>query len=351
MVINNHIVLSKKDTNCIKGISIVLIVLHNLLRLKSGFVENEFYYDQNNVVYALSADWEQMYSMLLTFFGWYGVPCFIFITGYGLTTKYAVNDYTIRSFSVLEHMKKLEILSLPLILFYIVRYFQNVSGSWSIIRILSFTTFSANIFYFKNLSIEWYIGLTAQLYVLWYLCYAKKFIRIPVLFFLCVLLLIGSITVFPDNYLLFFRHNFIGWIIPFLGGCYFHRIRVPQIVLKHNLITLLLSSFLLVLCSMSKYSWFFGDVFAIIIAVSITRYLQMRFFVFIGTISANIYVLQQIVRPYYFGIPFDYESSPFLVSMLYLLVNITIAYIYTCFCGWIYRVVFDKLQLFKRKTI
>ncbi len=85
--------LNRTECNILRGIAIVGIVLHNYCHwLRPIVKENEYQFNQHNV------DWfnnvmahgfnERTFFHLLSFFGHYGVPIFLFLSAYGLVMKY-----------------------------------------------------------------------------------------------------------------------------------------------------------------------------------------------------------------------------------------------------------------------
>lgn len=85
--------LTKKDTNIIKGIAILLIVVHNYVHLRTDRGENEVDFDMSrifNVFFKILEDPLNVFETFFTFFGHYGVQLFILISAYGLTKKHMV---------------------------------------------------------------------------------------------------------------------------------------------------------------------------------------------------------------------------------------------------------------------
>ena len=93
----NSAILSRPACNALRGLAIIGIFLHNYCHWLGPIVkENEYQYFQHNV------DWlnQVMVSMdlnlpvhLLSFFGHYGVPVFLFLSAYGLVMKYAATPH------------------------------------------------------------------------------------------------------------------------------------------------------------------------------------------------------------------------------------------------------------------
>lgn len=84
--------LTKTECSALRGIAILGIVMHNFLHwLRPMVKENEYQFHQNNVDGIMGVlsrlDWD-IPLQLFSFFGHYGVPVFLFLSGYGLVKKY-----------------------------------------------------------------------------------------------------------------------------------------------------------------------------------------------------------------------------------------------------------------------
>ena len=87
-----------------RGIAILAIVLHNYCHWLGKMVqENEYQFSERNVrrlmVEVAHPSWE-LITHLISFFGHYGVPIFLFLSAYGLVVKYERKpDVTVTSHS------------------------------------------------------------------------------------------------------------------------------------------------------------------------------------------------------------------------------------------------------------
>lgn len=81
--------LDEKDSLALKGAAILAIVLHNYFHLISPVTENEFNFDPDRfqalLVHLSPTDGIQA---LFSYFGHFGVQIFIFLSAYGVATKY-----------------------------------------------------------------------------------------------------------------------------------------------------------------------------------------------------------------------------------------------------------------------
>ena len=84
--------LNRQQCQALRGIAIIGIFLHNYCHWLKGIVrENEYQYFERNVSgldgVMANTDWN-LPLHLLSFFGHYGVPLFLFLSAYGLVLKY-----------------------------------------------------------------------------------------------------------------------------------------------------------------------------------------------------------------------------------------------------------------------
>ncbi|MDL2227682.1 acyltransferase [Odoribacter sp. OttesenSCG-928-L07] len=167
--------ISKDNTNVIKGIAILSIMLHNLFHhiAPMNIGENEFYFSANLVkefLHLIGSEPFEIINILFSFLGHYGVQLFIFISGYGLAMSMLKKNSKWMTF-VVDRLKKLYPLLLTGIIVYIlwtVVYKVHFIGNyeWSALKhkLLFIHTFLPN----EGLSIVgpwWFFGLIFQLYL------------------------------------------------------------------------------------------------------------------------------------------------------------------------------------------
>jgi len=83
---------SREDTNFLKGIAILLIILHNYYRWVNPIIgENEFWFSSSYIMRSyifLRTNPLELFHVFFNFLGHYGVQAFIMISAYGLTLSY-----------------------------------------------------------------------------------------------------------------------------------------------------------------------------------------------------------------------------------------------------------------------
>ncbi|MEO6219513.1 MAG: acyltransferase family protein, partial [Ginsengibacter sp.] len=81
--------LSKNDTKALKGVCILMIVLHNFFHVLPGWeIENEFWFSRSNYKFIrgniTGSNFFDALGLLFSYFGHYGVNAFVFLSSYGL---------------------------------------------------------------------------------------------------------------------------------------------------------------------------------------------------------------------------------------------------------------------------
>jgi len=93
----NSPILSRQTCNALRGLAIIGIFLHNYCHWLGPIVkENEYQYFQHNVDWLTQVMGNPDLNLpihLLSFFGHYGVPVFLFLSAYGLVMKYEAKPH------------------------------------------------------------------------------------------------------------------------------------------------------------------------------------------------------------------------------------------------------------------
>lgn len=114
---------TRDDTNVIKGVAILSIILHNLLHWISpspGENEFDFYRDRvNNFIDGIINFPLESINLIISYFGHYGVQLFVFVSGMGLAYSMCKKPRTWGNFMI-DRIKKLYPLLLTGILFFVL---------------------------------------------------------------------------------------------------------------------------------------------------------------------------------------------------------------------------------------
>lgn len=301
--------LSKQECNALKGMAIIFIFIHNYCHLLTNApTENEYSWSIERTYKFYTAFPGDFFVSLFSFFGHYGVPIFVFLSGYGLARKYSLIEMQkIFMFDYLKkHYLKLFKLMFPgLILYQAVSLI--LSGRFDNLSVVSFV---AQILFINNLiptcfsaivpGPYWYFGLTMQLYVLYLLMCRFGFLKKWILLAMCLLALFLSKE--HHNMTVWLKYNFIGSFLPFLLGLYFANNYKSQVFELKRMIALLImisSLFLLFLLEFNFYTWVFACVpilcFSICFIKSFGKSV-IKCLATVGKVSHLVFVIHPIFR-------------------------------------------------------
>ena len=360
--------LTRTECTAMRGIAILAIMLHNYCHYVKGIVkENEYqFFDKriDGLWESLTSPDEFLPMHLLSFFGHYGVPVFLFLSGYGLVRKYekesrrqghdsGENSATspLDSFSFLRYhyLKLLRMLIVGFVLFIMVDavtpgrfpfHWDNV-----IAQLLMYINVLPEPDKIIWPGIYWFFGLMMQFYIVYrLLLYRRSSWLVVVLIAVCWLL---QVFCDPDGDTLNrLRYNFIGGMLPFglgilLGRSWGEGVRsqesgVSRILLgqmhpsKAKVIYCLLtpvSCLLVIVMSFSFHSWLWIPVVIIIGTIALVKALPaviLKIFVFFGTYSAAMFVAHTIARKLFITVAWQRDAYDGL--MLYFVAAIGLSW-------------------------
>lgn len=328
-------VLSTDDCLVLRGLAIMSIVMHNYCHILPNVAhENEFYFSEEHNLYF----WQHFFSTdfifhLFSYFGHLGVPVFVFLTGYGLMSKYGGNSGVgVWSF-IWAHYKKFLFPMLFGMIAYLFFYGLIYSTLWegwvqSLLAQLSLTnTFVFHPDWFIKPGPYWYFGMTMQLYIIYRLLvhnHSKSFFLVFVL-----LSFVGLILLESKHYsIIWFKYNSLGWLLPFAIGLYIKKDICFKIKNWQWLLLLVCSATLIPLMFFNFYLWLLVPVVTLLFYFSLCRLMKgwcYKTFKFIGSLSMYVFVIHPIVRE----VVVNTFSSEYLYGGLIVYIIITIL------CAWL----------------
>lgn len=199
---------SKQDLLYLKGIAILMIVLHNYFHWVPGYgVENEFSFDLQHTITYLHRQWDGVFECVkwnLSFWGHLGVVVFVFCSGYGLTRMH-LNQPESYGRYLYHRLSKLYLLLLSgMLIVAALRLLNNgyfTPPSAFLSQFLKTATGIANLreaWYLSFSGPFWYFGLAVQLYLIFPLVY--RFVQAQQLWMsilLAIVVLIADILLLP----------------------------------------------------------------------------------------------------------------------------------------------------------
>ncbi len=337
--------ISKLESQALRGIAILGIILHNYCHfLGQAVKENEYKFDATRPVQF----WDKLVSLdsdlfihIFSFLGHYGVPIFLFISGYGLVKKYERGDVKPMSFLWQHFVKLFNLMIVGYLLFIAVWFLRHDDGmtvySWD--RVLAQLTMTVNFVYFEPNSIikpgpYWYFGLMLQIYALYVFVFhrwrSNALLYVAVLIAFAIQLALGLMD--DARWLNFVRYNFIGGLLPFCAGVWLSR--NEALCAKYDnssewIKVLLVSTVAVIGGSFLLETWLWVPLFVVAGAAATVKLLPAtcnNALVWVGGISAELFVMHPLMRELvlshyrridvYFGIA------------IYLLAAISLAFVY-----------------------
>lgn len=351
---SNKSLLSKENSQILRGMAILAIMLHNFLHISQFGLsqENEmsFSSDKAGAFFdsLMSSGWS-VFGELFSFLGWLGVPVFIFLTGYGVALKAPTDN---KAMYIKKSYLKLLALMLPAILFFagldIIKH-----DIWpGLFKRLFYLTMCTNLAYpyLKCVpGVYWYFGLTFQLYVFWAL-FGKKLNNKSLI--ICSLLFLAGLAglcfVNVPVALSIYRHCFTGWFFVFaVGVCCGIRKRdgkkgEPSWNLSAFVWLLLTIVLFTMTVLMNKWvaTWLFVPLVALAGFYAAGKVVMVfsplaKVFKWVGGLSACLFVCHPIARFVVIHGVCPHVSSMLLITMIYIVVSIALALGYERLYKWI----------------
>jgi len=333
--------IDRRQMAVIRGIAILGIMLHNychFLHKLNVVQENEyrFFADRPQQLFAHLADsGSHLFVDLCSFFGCYGVPLFLFASGYGLVLKYEDEKYPAVGTGrfIWNHYRKLLRLMLDGFVLYILVCYLKPNGFHG----FTFQNFVAQVLMYINLLPNpgslikpgpyWFFSLMLQLYIIYRLLLHRRHWSITV--GLMVVCTVAQMCCGPESLKLdWLRYNFVGSVLPFGFGILYARYG-KEISNTQWAIVAVLSIAVTMFAINNYYSWFFVPLFIITATVGIVKLLPQSVcqpLAWVGSISALLFVMHPVMREiivwrypksdYYFGIAI-YLLSTFALVLLF----------------------------------
>ena len=337
--------LSRAECTAMRGIAILAIVLHNYCHFIGKIVkENEYqFFTSNNdrLWHALTNSDELLPVHLLSYFGHYGVPVFLFLSGFGLVKKYERGD---------------KVTTLPFVRYNYLKLFRMLIVGFSLFIIVDMLTPGRFQFHWYNVvaqlamyinvlpepdriiwpGIYWFFGLMIQLYIIYrLLLYRRNSWWVVGLIAVCWLL---QAFCDPEGETLNrLRYNSIGGMLPFGLGIIVARI--PNVGIFHSqrgnisfptweyLAALLVSSVLIVAMCFWYQTWFWIPALIIIGTIALVKIMpkwMLSVITWIGSISAAMFVAHPIARKLFITVAWKQDIYDGL--MLYVIATIALSW-------------------------
>ena len=342
--------LTRNECTAMRGIAILAIVLHNYCHFISKIVqENEyqFFVSHNEQLWQVVTNPDALLPVhLLSFFGHYGVPVFLFLSGYGLVRKYETSDNfcpPVR-FVRYSYLKLLRMLFVGFSLFICVDMVTPGRFQFHWDNVIAQLLMYINVLPEPEKTIwpgiYWFFGLMMELYIVYrLLLYRRSSWIVVALIVVCWLL---QAFCDPEGETLNrLRYNCIGGLLPFGLGIIAARVRTLRTGSTTPtdsayapygpilwLLVFILSVALVFAMSFNFYTWLLLlPVFIIFGTIALVKAMpkwMLSIVTWFGSISAAMFVAHPIARKLFITVAWKQDIYDGL--MLYIIAVIAISW-------------------------
>lgn len=377
----NSEVLTRSECNALRGLAIIGIFLHNYCHWLSPVVkENEYQYLQHNVDWfnqvTTSMDW-LFPAHVVSFFGHYGVPIFLFLSAFGLERKYGgkafghdcvgtggasgkivnINGEALASsantaggkfadaFAFMKHhsLKLFRMMIVGFVFFTIIDAMTPGAWHYTVKQIVGQLLMINNLYPEPDHNIWpgpfWFFGLMLQFYVVYRLfLYRRHWAWTAGLVVVCTVV---QLFLEPDGEALNrWRYNFMGGMLPFGLGLLFARygekVMLVRMGFGSQLTCWLVTSLFVISASKSFLTWVLVPAlvcYAAVYFIKTVRLLPMPrlssaiygMLEWMGTISAALFIVHPAIRKIF--IPISRHGDVYAGLLLYVVASIGVAWI------------------------
>lgn len=331
------------ESKALRGIAILGIILHNYCHFLGFAVkENEYTYTAakpRQLLDKLTALDNDLFVHLFSFFGHYGVPVFLFISGFGLVVKYeqsSRNSVPALPFVGYHYGKLLRLMFLGYIGFAVVSMMHpHGYHGYNVGRVVAQMLMYINLMPDPDHIIKpgpyWFFGLMLQLYIVYRLVlYRRKSWLVVALTAVCWL---AQAVFTPEEdpggeILNRIRYNFVGGMLPFGMGILYARMG-RSLTPAAYLCIAVVSAAAVFAGSFAFWSWLWVPLFVVTGAVATVKLIPAKALapcVWFGAISYALFVVHPITREII--IKMSYRGHVYTGIIVYLAVSLLLAYIF-----------------------
>ena len=343
--------LNRAECSALRGIAIIGIFMHNYLHwLRPMVKENEYQFHTHNAErfwFILTHPDQDIFYHLFSFFGHYGVPVFVFLSGYGLYLKYESGTTESRNNGIWEfmksHYKKLfPMMFLGFAVFAMVDWLTPGHHHWTWDAIIEQLTMTINLFPDPDHRIwpgpYWFFGLMMELYLVYRLLLYRRHWGWNVGLIICCMAIQALCWNDPEGDAINrIRYNFMGNMMPFGIGLLIARLNRnygTTELRNYGIAALLLSLAAVVLMSFNFWTWLIIPLFVVIAHIGFIKMLSsipaadilVGGLAWVGGISAAIFVCHPITRKIF--IPISRSGDILDGLVLYIVATIMLAMIF-----------------------
>lgn len=345
--------LSRNECQILRGLAIIGIVTHNFCHWLGPVVkENEYQFFASNVDWfsqvVLHPD-ERLLAHLFSFFGHYGVPVFLFLSAYGLVSKYesrpaseaaAPRRIGVGAFAGYHFLKLFKMMIVGFVAFTMLDAITPGAHHYHFADVVSQLLMVNNLLPHPDAIIWpgpfWFFGLMLQLYVAYRIFFYRRGWG-WIVGAMAVCWLLQALCAPEGETLNRLRYNCVGGMLPFGLGLLYARYG-RRVSPQCSGIVAVLSATLVVACSYSYQAWFFVPAFVCTFSVSAVRFVTLcrplaSHLAWVGSLSAALFVCHPLTRKIF--IPLSRGGDLYTGLLLYVV---------ACLCvAWLFRLLLTKI--------
>ena len=336
-----------------KGIAILGIMLHNYCHYVKGIVrENEFTWQQLKCdrLWEVFQQPDELLPMhLFSFFGHYGVTVFLFLSGFGLVMKYergSLPEIGVWRFLRYNYLKLFRIFIVGFVLFTMLDATTPGMHRYRVGEVVAMLGMYANFLEHPARVVwpgpYWYFSVTLQLYILYRLVF-YRWRHWGVVVALIVGCWVWQMCYLEDLVTLErLRYNLVGGLLPFGMGVLAARSEKLKVMSEKMRLYLYAVLFMLSILFafyfslLSPQMWLWVPALAVVGTIAFVKLLPkcaMPSVVWLGTISAAIFVMHPLVRKFF--------VRPYLVYDQYA--GLLLFIVATLVVSWLVKKIIDKI--------
>jgi peptidoglycan/LPS O-acetylase OafA/YrhL len=338
----NGIRLSKEDSQLYKGIAIFMIAFHNFMHTFPSPKENEFTFSPDRINELFYLLWHQpgdLFRVMFSYFGHFGVQIFIFLSAYGLSIKYLNQKLTYSTFLKDRIIKLFPAILLAFITWALADGWLNYGITGPLYLLSDY--FSSIIAFIKAptpgvtlipVGPWWFIPFIFEFYVIFPFMFRlhKKnntlVLLLTIAFYtLFVIALNGKLFGFNIYF------TILGHLPEFSLGIYFALSKSGKIKIPYSL--LILSIVMFILGNIFKEFWYFSHFWALIILLPLFGNLKKvmirhtniyKLFIFLGKISLPLFLVNGfLLKPFItWAVSYDNWFVTLLLGILFFTVSV-----------------------------
>lgn len=301
------------ESKVLRGLAILGIMLHNYCHfLPMAVKENEYTFNPDKprmFLDRLMALDHDLFVHFMSFLGHYGVPVFLFISGFGLVRKYEQGaSATMRPLSFIgsHYLKLLRLMFLGYVAFAVVSYLHPRGyHGYTVERVVAQMLMYINLLPNPNHIIKpgpyWFFGLMLQLYAVYALLMHRRgpWVTISLIGVCWLAQAMLPPSSDPGGEILNrVRYNFVGGMLPFGVGVLYARHGVCLTKAAYAAVVVV-SAAAVLLGGLYFQTWLWVPLFVVTGAVASVKLVPSSLYgplVWVGALSSSLFVMHPIAR-------------------------------------------------------